>query len=504
VVERLQGHVLELSAMAAKLDVQEQNRLPLPKQVEIAADGIHHRLLRSALTLGVIALAVAFLANTLVESDIARCCKRGIQALADERRMLSSLMPLVDQELGPAELARQLARMDVSSWQFQAISQWLAPDAEGARSLHSTCVELQRYYEWYDGLKPGHRRLLVGKRTGDHALILLAFPLERRKLAEAAQRIPLALPAGLLEFAAEGQQRLLVLDRASQALRAAQAKLRLEMSETTLAEWLANVPTAPESVSAANACLRKLGLVVEDSVLAQLVRQAKERETDRKVLAALASPEIAQAWVRKSGHLFEQQEALVALSEDPATARWLVSELGQQGRPLNINDVEVHAAAVRIVSARRVIGAEERFIAAYGERPGLNSMTFWLLVVSFVVCVAGITNAMLISVLERFREIATMKCLGAMDSFIAGLFLMEAAFMGVVGGLLGVLLGGFIGLARMLSGYSDWVWRFLSWPDLLATCGLCIACGLGLATLAALYPAYAAARMPPMAAMRVE
>ena len=129
---------------------------------------------------------------------------------------------------------------------------------------------------------------------------------------------------------------------------------------------------------------------------------------------------------------------------------------------------------------------------------------FWLLVVSFLVCVAGITNAMLISVIERFREIATMKCLGALNGFIARLFLLEAAFLGLVGGLLGVVLGGAIGIGRMAAGYGQWVARFFPAADLAAGAGIAVACGLALTTLSALYPAFSAARMLPMEAMRVE
>ncbi|MCK4402075.1 ABC transporter permease, partial [bacterium] len=42
----------------------------------------------------------------------------------------------------------------------------------------------------------------------------------------------------------------------------------------------------------------------------------------------------------------------------------------------------------------------------------------WLVVLSLMVCVVGIANAMLMSVTERYKEIGTMKCLGALDRFI--------------------------------------------------------------------------------------
>ena len=73
-----------------------------------------------------------------------------------------------------------------------------------------------------------------------------------------------------------------------------------------------------------------------------------------------------------------------------------------------------------------------------------------------------------------------------------------------MGGLLGVLLGNAIGIGRMAASYGHWVWRFFPWVDLAAGAGIAVVCGLALATLSALYPAFAAARMLPMEAMRVE
>ena len=52
---------------------------------------------------------------------------------------------------------------------------------------------------------------------------------------------------------------------------------------------------------------------------------------------------------------------------------------------------------------------------------------------------------MLMSVSERFREIGTMKCLGALNSLIVRLFLIEAIFMGFVASFGGWVLG-FLGI----------------------------------------------------------
>ena len=65
----------------------------------------------------------------------------------------------------------------------------------------------------------------------------------------------------------------------------------------------------------------------------------------------------------------------------------------------------------------------------------------WLVALSLLVCAVGITNSMLMSVSERFREIGTMKCLGALDQFIVKIFMIEAFMIGVIASALGWVLG---------------------------------------------------------------
>ena len=67
--------------------------------------------------------------------------------------------------------------------------------------------------------------------------------------------------------------------------------------------------------------------------------------------------------------------------------------------------------------------------------------TYWLVVMSLLVCTVGITNSMLMAVTERFKEIGTMKCLGALDKFVVTLFMLESGMMGIVASVLGWLVG---------------------------------------------------------------
>ena len=60
---------------------------------------------------------------------------------------------------------------------------------------------------------------------------------------------------------------------------------------------------------------------------------------------------------------------------------------------------------------------------------------------ALLVCFVGIMNSMLMSVTERFKEIGTMKCLGALDRFIVTLFFIEAGLMGLIASAAGLVSG---------------------------------------------------------------
>ncbi|MBU0478008.1 MAG: FtsX-like permease family protein [bacterium] len=128
----------------------------------------------------------------------------------------------------------------------------------------------------------------------------------------------------------------------------------------------------------------------------------------------------------------------------------------------------------------------------------------WLVVLSLMVCVVGIANAMLMSVTERYKEIGTMKCLGALDIFIIKLFLLESGFMGLFGSIAGALLGGL--LMTIVSSINYGLEVITKFPIVSFLYYFVIAVILGtvLAVIGAIYPAYTAARMVPADAMRSE
>ena len=121
-------------------------------------------------------------------------------------------------------------------------------------------------------------------------------------------------------------------------------------------------------------------------------------------------------------------------------------------------------------------------------------------VISFIALVAagiGIMNIMLVSVTERTKEIGVRKSIGARRRDIMRQFLTEAVFISEAGGVLGIILG-------VIGGdlLAAWLKVDLIFPYGWALAGLivCSAIGIGFG----LYPAYRAAALDPIEALRFE
>lgn len=135
----------------------------------------------------------------------------------------------------------------------------------------------------------------------------------------------------------------------------------------------------------------------------------------------------------------------------------------------------------------------------------------WLVALSLVVCTVGITNSMLMSVTERFKEIGTMKCLGALSGFVVRLFMIEAFFLGVIASTLGWAVGTVLMVLIKLAGGvpknappGTIALGALDFGDIMSILVFCVPIGAILTALATFFPALRAAQIPPAAALRVD
>lgn len=124
--------------------------------------------------------------------------------------------------------------------------------------------------------------------------------------------------------------------------------------------------------------------------------------------------------------------------------------------------------------------------------------------ISLLVGGIGLTNTMLMAIVERTHEIGILKAIGARREHIAMLFLIESGVLGLMGGLAGLGVGGAIAQSVAVAAQ-----QFLR-TDLLSVAfdGALIFGSLGfsvlLGAIAGLWPAWRAARLDPVEALRYE
>mgnify|MGYP001131735267 CR=1 FL=1 len=135
---------------------------------------------------------------------------------------------------------------------------------------------------------------------------------------------------------------------------------------------------------------------------------------------------------------------------------------------------------------------------------GASSRDIWLIAMSLLICLAGITNAQLMAVTERFREIGTFKCLGALDRFIVNLLVVETCIYGFFGGVIGGLTGIFTALVSfsIKAGWSNILKFSLNMIGVPIMLSVLVSTILSL--MGVIYPAILAARMEPSIALKYE
>lgn len=122
--------------------------------------------------------------------------------------------------------------------------------------------------------------------------------------------------------------------------------------------------------------------------------------------------------------------------------------------------------------------------------------------ISLLVGGIGIMNSMLISVSQRVREIGLRKAVGAQKAHIISQFLIEASFITIVGGIIGIIFGVAVSfLASVVLIKLGYEWQFLI-PLSSIVIGFSVSFTIGI--IFGLYPAIKASRISPMEALRYE
>ena len=177
-----------------------------------------------------------------------------------------------------------------------------------------------------------------------------------------------------------------------------------------------------------------------------------------------------------------------------------VNIVEEEIRKLYGNDIGVTSPEAILATIREFTGGFTVFILG-------------IALVALLVGAVGIITTLYTSVMERTKEIGTMKAIGAQSSNVLSLFMAEALMIGILGatsGLLAGIAGGYVLTAGMASSGGSDEGDASSGPpsvspvfrptDLATVWGISV----GLSLIAGIYPAWKASRLSPIVALRRE
>ena len=518
------------------ITIAKQPWLSFRRTAGITIDGIKYRLFRASVTVAVITLAVAFLMNILSESLI----KRNVASETRERIRISRQVYDWSSRLTSSgskeDLVDEIAASAPKSPQYIEAQGFAELSNADMNSFREWAVKASSVMSFFDGLDYAKRRSMIHTAQGlgifrrlkdADAMAVFRQALSRIKSVRFVMSME-ELDALLADFDSNEAIAQRILDRRVKAI----SKIASELEGKGIIEALCDsegafgekVCTAGFSfpkgdnaaaiASQAQRIIRSLNL--EKTIDARATDNTGDTKTVRQPFRQLlaqqanvlpADVNTEMLWKYMMGRRFaakyleKMKEVEAAMKGDGATVEGIsLPEIATEGL-----DAEALSDLARLrVENAALLRAERLTIDAGKGFLGLGERLAWLLFVSMLVCGIGITNAMMMSVTERFKEIATLKCLGALDGFIMLMFVLESCVMGLVGGCIGSLLGGLIGMCRMLFSLGFRFIGAIPVGDMLVGMLASIVIGTLLAAISAVIPSYKAARLAPMEAMRVE
>lgn len=129
------------------------------------------------------------------------------------------------------------------------------------------------------------------------------------------------------------------------------------------------------------------------------------------------------------------------------------------------------------------------------------AQTFAIAGISLIVAGVAIFNVMVMSVMERYREIGVLRSIGTRRMAILSMFIYEALLLGFTGSAIGGLLGFF--LAYLEVNMIDEM-KFFFEPSSLIQIPYAMSFGIAISLISGIYPAWKASRLNPIEALRNE
>lgn len=477
---------------------RNQVRLGLGRAVRLAVSGMSYRLLRSGITTAILALAVAFLVHVLTHAILAERTQRSAWDALEPTRTANQFFTRLTTPDSPTgikfTLGGDAAHLpEYHRWHDQANT----PQGQTFAELRETAQRWRELHDWFAARSDTESAILLGGLSISERIDQLKQPGAIDTVLGRIDTLNLGWPF-TTDYAAYTEWVMEDFPELNDAVAVLRDQHAQAIQRFAAADPRPALQRFADPTSSVGDQLQAAGLEFSSDQVEAARGFAHQQESLAEVRDALQKPAVQQAAVRAVGSA--EFDAVIRGLAERAPGWWYVA-IGQGGVSSGIGPV-----ARRHLDEQRLQAVTDGYQPLERDTPfGLPLGTLWLVGLSLLVCVVGVTNALLMSVTERFSEIATMKCLGAMDRSVMQMFVAEAVIQGVLGGTVGVLLGLLLTVVRGFAEFGALFMRgFEGWASVLSASALSLGIGVLLAAFAAIGPSWVASRLAPMEAMRVE
>jgi len=490
----------ELRTIVAK----NQVRLGVGRGLRLALAGMSYRMFRSSVTMAILALATAFLVHMLSFGLVQQGTERNAFAELSRQRHIGQTMTRLTEIDDDTKVVDGLASGESS--RLSEYRRWSKQGEHEVMQSVLTARRLRTAAKSLNDLPAAARAVLLGDAKPEEFVLNLG-PQKLAEIEAQARQLSVRLPLGSeVEFRRFVAALLPNLRAFVSAVREGHRHAIQHLTQSFAGKAISEVirdraPELPER-------LKEVGYELLPADLEDLSKLERRTTDIASLNRVLQNGEIATeigrlASIETSRVNFETVSSFVTNAARARELHEVLARAKNQGLLTEARLLQLAAERNREVKVTRALG--ESTLAYEPGKFGLSERNQWLVALSFLVCIIGVANAMLMSVTERFTEIATMKCLGAMDGFVMMVFVFEAMIQGVVGGLVGLVVGVLLALLRAAVEYGSLFWSASSVvTPVLWSMAFSLLVSVLLAALAAVGPSWLAARLSPMEAMRVD
>ncbi|NLX05285.1 MAG: ABC transporter permease [Phycisphaerae bacterium] len=487
------------------IDIQQQPTMGFSRTLSITIIGIRYRLFRSLVTVVVIAVAVAFLMNIVGESLIR---KSVLENSADRLRELRHAAVWAARLSVPGtaeDIILNLGKAEPDSPLYQESQVLAGFDPGEMQAVHEQVCRAAEYLTFFGELDYGRRRRMVAGAEGSDIFRSLRETGRMERFEDALAGMKSVRFPGTIEQFRDFVGQWPEIEGRVQRIREGRRQAIRQVREVLDGRPVVDALT--DATGQFGQAVRAAGFRLGEDEAGAVAREARRMVDVRILEDSVNKPAIRKALSSRLDVLPADVtvQTLWDFVGSRENAEWYLAKM---------REGELDTAGLTVERTVELAGVDAEFASLVraehlggdlsGGFLGVGERMTWLMLVSMLVCVVGIANAMLMSVTERFREIATLKCLGALDGSIMLMFVLEAALLGVVGGVMGAVGGVLIALGRMIGSFGSLMFGATPAGDLTAAAIAATVVGVVLAAVAAVYPSFKAARLAPMEAMRIE